>query len=92
MAGYTKGFLYRARFTQTELESMLSEAKAQLIESGPESIMSWNDNGTNITNRRDLTTGQWVDEIIFSLAMIDPTYADRELPNSSTAVIHRRYA
>lgn len=90
--GYTKGFLYRARFTQTQLEAMLCEARDALLTSGPESIMNWSDNSTSVTKRIELTIAEWLDELIYSLAMIDPTtYGDRQAADSSTPAFPNRF-
>ena len=89
----TRGFLYRARFEKLELERMLEKARAQLVENGPESIMSWGDNGTNVTKRPELTVAEWVDEIVYSLALTDPdTYADRTSADVTTAAFPRRFS
>lgn len=87
-----RGFLYRARFAQAEMERMLDDAKCKLLTSGPESIMSWSDNGTNISKRPEMTVAEWVDELIYSLTLTDPdTYADRTPPDVTTAAFPRRF-
>jgi hypothetical protein len=90
--GYQKGFLYRARFTQSQIEDMLHRAQDQLIETGPESILSWSDNGTSTSKRPELTVSQWLDEIIYSLALLDPAkYGDREAQDVTQAAFPRRF-
>lgn len=89
---FTKGFLYRARFTQVELESMLEDVKAQLLSGGPESIMSWSDNGTTVSKRPEMTVAEWLDEIVYSLSLLDPdTYGDREQSDVTIAAFPNRF-
>jgi len=89
---FTRGFLYRADFTEAELLSLRSDVKAQLIASGPESIMSWGDNGTNVSKRPEMTVAEWLDEIVYSLALIDPdTYATKQQTDTTIAAFPNRF-
>ena len=90
--GYTKGFLYRARFAQSQLENMLSEARQTLIASGPESIVNWSDNATSMGKRIEMTAAEWIDELVYSLAMMDPEkYGDRFSPDMTTPAFPGRF-
>jgi hypothetical protein len=86
------GFLYRARFAKAELEDMLCQARSAVMESGPESIMSWSDNSTSVSKRPEMTVAEWLDEIVYSLALIDPaTYGDRQQADISTPAFPGRF-
>lgn len=89
---FTRGFLYRARYDKSELLNLLDEAKSQLLTSGPESILSWSDNGTTVSKRPEMTVAEWLDEIAYSLALIDPeNYGDRVESDETIAAFPNRY-
>ena len=89
---FTRGFLYRADFTEAELLALRADVKAQLIASGPESIMSWGDNGTNVSKRVEMTVAEWMDEISYSLALLDPdTYGTKQRTDVSVAAFPNRF-
>ena len=90
---YTRGFLYRARFTEAQILAMLADAQAKLLASGPEQIMTWTDNGTTVSKRPDMTVGEWLDEITYSLALVNPDdYGDRESADQTVAAFPNRFA
>lgn len=90
--GYTKGFLYRARFAQSQLESMLDDARQTLLASGPESIVNWSDNATSMGKRIEMTAAEWIDELIYSLALLDPgKYGDRFSADMTTPAFPGRF-
>ena len=89
---FTRGFLYRADFTEDELLHLRAQVKEQLLTSGPESIMSWSDNGTSVSKRPEMTVAEWLDEISYSLALIDPDkYGQRQPLNYSVAAFPNRF-
>lgn len=72
---------------------MLTEARAAVMESGPESIMSWSDNSTSVSKRPEMTVADWLDELIYSLARLDPTtYGDRQSADMTTPAFPARFA
>jgi len=90
--GFQRGFLYRTGFTEAELLALRTEAKADLIASGPESITSWSDNGTTVNKRPEMTVAQWLEEIQYSLALTDPeTYALTTQTDMTTAAFPNRF-
>ncbi len=92
MPRFQKGFLYRARFPQTDLEAMLDRARAELMESGPESLVSWSDNGTNASKQIEMTVAEWLDELVYSLELLDPDkYEGRHTANVTTAGFPGRF-
>lgn len=71
---------------------MREQVKAQLLSSGPESIMSWGSNGESVSKRQDMTVGEWADEISYSLELTDPQlYGSRATQTSTVASFTRRY-
>lgn len=90
--GFAKGFLYRSGFTEAELLSLRTQAKEDLIASGPESITSWSDNGTTVNKRPEMTVAEWLEEINASLALTDPaTYAGLIQTDTTTAAFPQRF-
>ena len=74
------------------MESMLAEAQAALMDSGPQSIVSWSDNASSVNKQIQMSAADWLDEIVYSLALINPEkYADRITPNQTTAGFLPRY-
>jgi hypothetical protein len=89
---FTRGFLYRARFTQAELVQMLECVKSKIMDGGPEQIMTWTDNGTTVSKRQDMTVGEWIDEITYSLALLNPDdFGDREASDMTRAAFPNRF-
>lgn len=71
---------------------MLAEAQADLMDNGPQSIMSWSDNASSVNKQIQMSVAEWIDEIVYSLALLDPDeYADRVTPNETTAGFMPRY-
>ena len=93
MAMFTRGFLWRAGFTESELLQMRADVKGKLLTSGPESIMSWSSNGETVSKRPEMSVAEWMEEISYSLALTRPDlYADRIAPDETTAVFPNRFA
>jgi len=89
---FTRGFLYRLQFAKSDLEAMRDQVRAQLLSSGPESIMSWGSNGESVSKRPEMTVAEWADEIMYSLALTDPEkYGTRLAADVTTAGFDRRY-
>lgn len=90
--GFTKGFLFRSGFTEAELLDLRTQAKADLISSGPESITSWSDNGTTVSKRPEMTVAEWLEEINYSLTLTDPeTYGANVQTDMTTAAFPNRF-
>lgn len=89
---FQRGFLYRSGFTEQELLDLRTEAKKDLIASGPESITSWSVNGNTVNKRPEMTVAEWLEEIQYSLAMTDPeTYGERVQTDVTTAAFPNRF-
>lgn len=89
---FQSGFLYRAGFTEQELLDLRTQAKEDLIASGPESITSWSVNGNTVNKRPEMTVAEWLEEIQHSLILTDPeVYGDRQQTDMTTAAFPGRF-
>ena len=59
-------------FTLSELQALLTEAKAVFLEQGGSQVSTWASAGSSVTKRINLTADQVIAECMYALRILDP--------------------